>query len=120
MDVQKIIGILNRFASEREWEQFHSPKNLSMALAGETAELLEIFQWMTEEQSRQAADQPRKAQAIREEIADIQIYLLRLADHFKIDLEQAVLEKIAINAIKYPVEKSRGNAIKYSEREGED
>lgn len=117
MDLKNIVSILDRFAREREWEQFNSPKNLSMALSVEAAELLEIFQWMTEDQSRQAGGEPRKAQAIREELADIQIYLIRLAKHFEVDLEQAVLEKIEINARKYPVALAKGNAIKYSDRE---
>lgn len=118
MDIKALQERLNHFADERDWEQFSSPKNLSMALAGEAAEILEIFQWLTEEESRQLAQQPKKLQAARHEIADVFLYLVRLADKLGVDIEQAVDEKIAINAAKYPVELARGNATKYSDREG--
>lgn len=100
------------FAEERAWEQFHTPKNLAMALSVEAAELLEPFQWLTPEQSRQLDDAQREA--VRQEIADVLIYLTRLADVLGIDLLDAAADKLAINARKYPVDKAHGNARKYS------
>jgi NTP pyrophosphatase (non-canonical NTP hydrolase) len=104
---------LREFAVARDWEQFHSPKNLAMALIVEAAELVENFQWLTEEQS--AALAPGKLAEVEQELADIQIYLIRLADRLNIDLEQAVDAKIALNERRYPVEKVRGSAKKYTE-----
>jgi dCTP diphosphatase len=104
---------LREFAVERDWEQFHSPKNLAMALIVESAELVEHFQWLTEEQS--AVLPPDKLAEVEQELADIQIYLIRLADRLNIDLEQAVDAKIALNERRYPVEKARGSAKKYTE-----
>jgi dCTP diphosphatase len=101
---------LREFAVVRDWEQFHSPKNLAMALIVEAAELVEHFQWLTEEQS--AAD---KYAEVEQELADIQIYLIRLADRLNIDLEQAVNAKIELNERRYPAEKVRGSAKKYTE-----
>ncbi len=101
------------FAEERDWDQFHSPKNLSMALSVEAAELLEHFQWMKEEASRELA--PDLRQKVREEMADILLYLVRLADQLDVDLAQAAREKMQANARKYPVAKSRGNSRKYSD-----
>jgi dCTP diphosphatase len=116
MDSLEAIQIrLRKFAAQREWEGFHTPKNLSMALAGETGELLEIFQWLTEEESGNLSDQ--YLASVREELADIAIYLLRLADVLQIDLIGAVESKIALNERKYPVEESRGNATKYDRRQ---
>jgi dCTP diphosphatase len=105
---------LREFADARDWKQFHSPKNLAMALAGETGELLEIFQWLSETQSRDLDDDDRARAA--EEIADIQIYLLRLADVLGVSMPAAVAHKIADNERKYPVGESKGNATKYSRR----
>jgi dCTP diphosphatase len=104
---------LREFAVARDWEQFHSPKNLAMALIVEAAELVENFQWLTEEQS--AALAPDKLAEVEQELADIQIYLIRLADRLNIDLERAVDAKIALNERRYPVEKVRGSAKKYTE-----
>jgi dCTP diphosphatase len=104
---------LREFAVARDWEQFHSPKNLAMALIVESAELVEQFQWLTEEQS--ATLPPDKLAEVEQELADIQIYLIRLADRLNIDLEQAVDAKIALNERRYPVEKARGSAKKYTE-----
>jgi dCTP diphosphatase len=104
---------LAEFAAERDWERFHSPKNLAMALAAEAGELLEHFQWLTEEQSAALAPEQREAVAL--ELADIQLYLVRLADRLGIDLIEAAHRKIGINAGKYPVEKARGLARKYTE-----
>ncbi|APV51001.1 nucleotide pyrophosphohydrolase [Betaproteobacteria bacterium GR16-43] len=104
---------LREFAREREWDQFHSPKNLAMALSVEAAELLEIFQWLTEEQSRRLDAKTHAAAS--DEIADVFIYLLRLADKLGIDPVAAAQRKQVKTAEKYPVEKSRGNNKKYTE-----
>lgn len=104
---------LRAFAAERDWDQFHSPKNLASALAVEAAELLEPFQWLTEEQSRNL-DEKRRA-AVAEELADVQIYLIRLADTLDVDLLQAVRAKMVRNAERYPVSAFKGSARKYSD-----
>jgi len=104
---------LRQFAADREWDQFHSPKNLASALAVEAAELLERFQWLTEDQSRNLA--PAELARVREEMADVLNYLVRLADKLDVDLVDAAFDKIRLNAIKYPVEKARGSARKYSD-----
>ena len=96
------------FARERDWEQFHSPKNLAMALAGECGELLEHFQWLTQAQSAELA--PDKRQAVAHEVADILIYLIRLCERLDIDPIAAAYEKIAINEARYPAERVRGDA----------
>ncbi len=104
---------LAAFAAERDWEQFHSPKNLSMALIAEAAELVEHFQWLSEEQSRSLGE--RKLQEVGEELADILIYLVRIADRLGIELIQAADRKIAINAERYPVARVRGDARRAAE-----
>ena len=106
---------LRQFAAERDWQKFHSPKNLSMALIAEAAELVEHFQWLTEEQS--ASLPPEKLAEIELELADIQIYLVELADKLQLDLMAAVEKKLAINASKYPAEKVKGSPKKYTEFE---
>ncbi len=116
MEIEKISTYLANFAKQRNWDQFHTPKNLSMALSVEVAELVEIFQWLTEEQSVQIIHDEKEMALIKEEIADILIYLIRLADKLEIDLEQAVVEKISLNEKKYPKELSKDNAIKYNKR----
>jgi NTP pyrophosphatase (non-canonical NTP hydrolase) len=97
IDIGEIAAYLRRFAADRDWEQYHTPKNLVMALAGEAGELLDIFQWLTPEQSRAVMDDPAKAEAVRDELADIQQYLIRLADVLGVDLEQAVWAKLGRN-----------------------
>ena len=104
---------LRDFASQRDWEQFHTPKNLSMALIAEAAELVEHFQWLTEEQSSRLTSD--KLSEVEQEIADIQIYLVRMADKLGIDVLEAVGKKIAINEKKYPADKVRGSSKKYTE-----
>ena len=104
---------LRKFADERDWDQYHSPKNLASALAVEAAELLERFQWLTEDQSRNLP--PEELQKVREEMADVLNYLVRLADKLDVNLLEAAREKIEKNAQKYPVDKARGSARKYSE-----
>jgi dCTP diphosphatase len=103
------------FARERDWEQFHAPKNLSMALAGEAAELMEHFLWATPEASRAVAVDPLKRQKISEELADVVIYALEFANVTGLDVAAAIEAKMAANAKKYPVEKARGRAEKYTE-----
>ena len=105
MDIQQLQKKLAKFAATRDWDRFHSPKNLCMALVGEVGELTEHFQWLTEEQSRQlGADRKR---AVGEEIADVLIYTIRLADKLGIDVERAVRRKIKLNAKKYPATRAR-------------
>ena len=101
---------LRQFAAARDWEQFHSPKNLAAALSVEAAELLEHFQWLTEEQSRQL-DAATKG-AVGQEIADVLLYLLQLADKLGLDVALEAQKKLALNATRYPVDSSRGNANK--------
>ena len=104
---------LRQFAEERDWDQFHSPKNLASALSVEAAELLERFQWLTEDQSRRLP--PEELAKVREEMADVLNYLVRLADKLDVNLLEAARDKIELNALKYPVEKARGSVKKYSE-----
>lgn len=105
---------LRGFAAEREWERFHSPKNLASALIVEAAELLEPFQWLGDDESRQLP--PEDLRRVADELADVLLYLVRLADVLGIDLREAARRKIAVNAVKYPVERARGNARRYDER----
>ena len=103
------------FAHERDWEQFHAPKNLSMALAAEAAELMEHFLWTEPQASRAVAQDPAKRRKIAEELADVVIYALEFANVTGIDVAAAIEEKMAANALKYPVEKARGRAEKYTD-----
>jgi NTP pyrophosphatase (non-canonical NTP hydrolase) len=112
-DLESLKMRLRDFAAAREWDQFHSPKNLSMALIVEAAELVEHFQWLTEDQSRSL--EPTQLEQVQEELADIQIYLIRIADKLNVDLIEAVEKKIEANAKKYPPEKVRGSSKKYTE-----
>jgi NTP pyrophosphatase (non-canonical NTP hydrolase) len=104
---------MRAFAEARDWDQFHSPKNLSMALMVEVAELIEHFQWLTEAQSFDLAAENKSA--VSEELADILLYLVRLSDKLGVDLLEAALRKLEKNAVKYPAELVRGSAKKYSE-----
>ncbi|WP_439449439.1 nucleotide pyrophosphohydrolase [Stenotrophomonas sp. ATs4] len=114
VEVQGAAQALKEFAEARDWAQFHSPKNLVMALSGEVGELNEIFQWMTEADSFKAASSEATANAVRDEIADVALYLIRLSDVLGIDLNEAVSSKLATNAAKYPVDLSRGVSTKYN------
>ena len=107
-EVEQLREKLRDFARRRDWEQFHSPKNLASALIVEAAELLEHFQWLTEQQSRQLDEKVRQEVAM--EMADVFIYLLRIADQLDVDLVQAAHDKMAINEKRYPEELSRGTA----------
>jgi len=110
-DIKSVLDRIRVFGEEREWQQFHSPKNISMALSVEASELLEHFQWMTQEQSRNI--DAEKKQEVSDEIADVFLYLLRMCDQLDINLIDAAHQKIDKNAVKYPIEKSKGVATKY-------
>ena len=112
-ELEELRDLLRKFAAARDWDQFHSPKNLAMALSAESAELLEVFQWLTEEQSRRLT--PEAQAAASEEIADVLLYLVRLGDKLGIDPVAAARAKLAANETRYPVDKARGNAKKYTE-----
>jgi len=112
-DINTLKHQLREFADTRDWNQFHSPKNLSMALSIEAGEIMEHFQWLTQEQSKNLPED--KLDEVAEELADTLLYLIRLADKLDIDLLAAAQNKIKLNGQKYPVEKSRGNAKKYTE-----
>ena len=102
---------MRRFAAERDWDRFHTPKNLAMALSGEAGELIEHFQWLTAEESASLPAPVREEVAL--EMADVLLYLVRLGDVLGIDLAEAARRKIVINAQRYPVERVRGRAVKY-------
>ena len=112
-DIAALTAAIQHFARERDWEQFNTPKNLACALTVEAGELLEHFQWLTDEQSRTMP--PDKLEAVAHECADVFIYLMNLAATLGIDLAEAAQRKLAINALKYPVDKARGSARKYTE-----
>lgn len=109
--LDELRSALRRFAADRDWDQFHSAKNLAIALSVEAAELLEHFQWSSDS----AALEPQQHAKVREEIADVFLYLVRLADKLDIDILVAAAEKIDLNAAKYPVERARGSSKKYSD-----
>lgn len=111
--LQQLAERLRQFADERDWEQFHSPKNLAMALSVEVAEVAEHFQWLTQQQSREL--DAAKREEVAHELADALIYLVRLADQLHIDLLQAAEAKLAVNEAKYPADTVRGSARKYSD-----
>jgi NTP pyrophosphatase (non-canonical NTP hydrolase) len=112
-DIPALQATLREFARERDWEQFHSPKNLAAALSVEAAELLEIFQWLTESQSRTLPAEARDHAA--EELADVLLYALQLADKLGIDPLDAAWKKLEANGKKYPAERARGRSAKYTE-----
>ena len=112
-DLIALTQRLREFADARDWNQFHSPKNLTMALSVEIAEIVEHFQWLTEEQSNQLPD--KTLDRVEAELADSFLYLLRLADKLDIDLISAAHRKIEVNEKKYPVAKAKGNATKYTD-----
>lgn len=116
--MKELLEDIRRFVKERDWEQYHSPKNLSMALMVEAAELAEHFQWLTEEQSKNLPAEKRAE--IAEEIADVLVYLVNLSDHLGIDPLEAAAKKMAKNRAKYPADQVRGKSHKYTHyRQGE-
>lgn len=110
--IEELMIYMRQFAKERDWEQFHNPKNLCMALSVEVAEACEHFQWLSCDEAANLAQEKREAVAL--ELADIQMYLVRLADQLGIDLWQAVKQKAALNEAKYPADLVRGKADKYT------
>jgi NTP pyrophosphatase (non-canonical NTP hydrolase) len=112
-DLSALRTALRQFAAERDWDQYHSPKNLAIAVSVEAGELLELFQWLSEADSHSlSSDHVAK---VREEMADVLLYLIRLADRLNIDLLIAARDKLAVNAKKYPIDKARGSRRKYTE-----
>ena len=110
--ISDVQAALEQFVNEREWQPYQSPKNLAMALTGEVGELVEHFQWLTQEESSDLTSE--HLSEVRDEMADVFIYLVRLADKLGVDLIAAAEQKIHKNALKYPVEKSKGNQTKYT------
>ncbi|WP_040863319.1 nucleotide pyrophosphohydrolase [Nocardia niigatensis] len=115
MTVERLQQLVAEFAARREWERFHTPKNLVMALTGEVGELSELFQWLTAEESSAVCEDDGRRKRVEEEVADVFIYLLRLVDVLGIDLGAAVEEKLRKNEERYPVAAVKGRAVKYTE-----
>lgn len=111
--MDEVLARIRKFVADRDWAQFHNPKDLAVSISIEAAELLEEFQWKSAEQSRRHAAE--NLERVSDEVADVAIYLLELADILKIDLARAIHAKLDKNELKYPVEKSRGNSRKYTE-----
>ncbi len=103
IDIAALQHVLKTFAADRNWERFHSPKNLAMALTGEVGELVELFQWLNEEESRRVMEDADTAMKVRHEVADVLLYLVQIINVLEIDIDQAVKEKLQRNAQKYPV-----------------
>ncbi|MBP2475334.1 NTP pyrophosphatase (non-canonical NTP hydrolase) [Crossiella equi] len=114
MELTEMQAMLSKFISERDWDRFHTPKNLAMALVGEVGELAEVFQWLTDEEAEQVMTDPERAVKVRHEMADVLSYLLRLATVLDVDLEAALREKGQVNVARYPVERSKGHMTKYT------
>lgn len=115
IDLEMLNLKIEKMVHDRDWDQFHSVKNLSMALSVESSELLELFQWQTEEQSNAVKNNPVILSKLEDEVADIFVYLMRIVSKSNIDLEQAVLNKLKKNVEKYPIESAKGNSKKYTE-----
>ncbi|SFH41631.1 nucleotide pyrophosphohydrolase [Pseudomonas sp. NFACC45] len=115
IDVANLAASLQRFADDRDWQQFHSPKSLLLALTGEVGELCEVFQWMSEADSLAAAKHPKTAQSVKDELADVLMYLVRLSSVLGVDLNEAVTNKLALNGQKYPVDKAKSTSKKYDQ-----
>ena len=115
INVSRLESLLQSFAEERNWQQFHTPKNLIMALTGEVGELAEIFQWLSDDETKVILQNPKKAQAVQDELADVMLYLVRLSNVLGVDLNSAVIHKLKTNAEKYPPEKVFGSNAKYTE-----
>jgi len=113
--IESLKEKVGRFIMERDWEQFHNPKNLSMSISIESAELMELFQWKDNEEIEAIVGDTEALQEIKDELADIMIYSLSLANRTGIDLSKAVLGKLKKNSKKYPIKKARGSAVKYGD-----
>ncbi len=116
IDIRELQKEIREFVQERDWEPYHTPKNLAIALSVEVSELLEIFQWMSEAEQAALPDNEKLMAEIKDEFADSMIYLLRFADVLDLDVDQAIKAKIAKNHAKYPVETARGTFVKYSKQ----
>lgn len=114
-DIEDLTARIRAFSDARSWGRFHTPKNLAMALAGEAGELLAELQWLSDEEIRAGMSDQELRDRVRLEIADVFMYLVRFADVTGIDLAEATLDKLARNELRYPIEKSRGNASKYDQ-----
>ena len=114
MDIKKIQCIIKKFSKDRDWDQFHNPKNIAMALSVETAELVEIFQWLEPQQALELDES--KQEHLKEEVADIAVYLLRICMAYDINLEDAIISKMKKNEIKYPLIDKDGNKIEYGKK----
>lgn len=112
VDISQLADALGKFSHDRDWDHFHSPKNLVMALTGEIGELNEIFQWVNETDSWRVAQSPETAQHVREELADVLMYLVRLSSVLGVDLNAAVVDKLGKNTLKYPADQVRGSSKK--------
>lgn len=117
MDIKALQKKLEAFADERDWDKFHNPKNLVMALSVEVSELVEIFQWLNLDDASNLKNDTIKIACVKDEIADVALYLIRLADKLEIDIEAAIYSKLAKNSMKYPANKVRGSSKKYTEYE---
>ena len=115
MNLKKMQESMKEFARQRQWEKFHRPKNLATALTVEASELMEIFQWLTLEESDDIKNNEEKMNHIREEVADVTAYLIRFCEILEIDIEKAFFEKMQKNEKKYPVHLSKGNSLKYDQ-----
>jgi dCTP diphosphatase len=113
VDISALQNKFREFADERDWDQFHTPKNLAMALSVEASELLEHFQWLSERESSELSEE--KLIQVSQEMADVFLYLIRLADKLDINLDDSVSKKMALNAMKYPADQVKGSAKKYTE-----
>ena len=111
----EIRGAVAEFCRERDWEQFHAPKNLSMAIAAEAGELMEHFLWVTPEASRRMLEDPTRKARVAEELADVLMFAFQFANQAEIDLATAIRAKLARNAERYPADKARGRSEKYNE-----
>ena len=115
LNIKQLQKKIQEFAAERDWQQFHTPKNIAMALTVEASELLELFQWLTPEESLSMQNDAKWKERVGEEMADVLLYLFRMADHLNINLPSAIENKMEKNAKKYPADLVRGKSKKYSE-----
>ena len=113
--VEHLKQLVKKFCEDRDWDKYHSPKNLAIGIVTEASELLEIFRWKSEEDSYNLLKDPKKLEEIRHELADVFYFVLRFAQKFEIDLTNALIEKLKINEERYPIEKSKGSDKKYTE-----
>ncbi len=115
MDIKKLVELVAEFRDKRDWKQFHNPKDLAISISIEAGELLEIFQWKNETEAKALLSDPAKRKRVEEELADIVIFCLSMSDATEIDLEEAIKRKLELNERKYPIEKAKGSAKKYTE-----